>query len=171
MKSSLRLSVFFLFVFLLLNGCKKEATEITDINFPITKTYQNIPEPLWDYFERFENEALERDLIIDLNNLNLTAEIVEIVAEGVAGTCSYGSHTPKHIQIDQTFWSQSSDLFKEFVVFHELGHCVLFRGHREDANQDGTCVSLMRSGIEDCQDNYRLATRSNYLDELFDEMN
>ena len=57
------------------------------------------------------------------------------------------------------------------IFFHELGHCVLFRGHREDVNQNGSCVSIMRSGIEECWDNYRSTTREIYLDELFDELN
>jgi len=168
MKFYLRLSILILFVFLLLQGCKKDDSIA---NEPIQRTFQNIPEPLWDHFERFEIAAFERGYNIDLNALNLTAEIVEIERESVAGTCSYGSHGPRHIEIDQTFWNQSSDLFKEFVVFHELGHCVLFRGHREDVNQDGTCASLMRSGLEECQDNYHLVTREEYLDELFNEKN
>jgi len=148
-------------------SCKKDQP----INFvevePVEKTYQNVPEPLWDFFERFENEAAERGFLVNLNNHNLTAAILEIEESGVAGTCSYGSHTPRHIEIDATFWNNSSDNFKEFVVFHELGHCVLLRGHREDAHANGTCVSLMRSGLGDCQDNYRPLTREGYLDELF----
>jgi len=161
----------FVFATLLLQACQKDSSvEPLPIEI-LPKTYSNIPEPLWDYFERFEEMALDRGILIDLNRLNLTAEIVEIAEDGVAGTCSFGSHTPKHIEIDLTFWNQSSDLFKEFVVFHELGHCVLFRGHREDVHEDGTCVSLMRSGVEECRDNYRLNTRSAYLDELFEGVN
>lgn len=137
----------------------------------IEKTYDNVPESLWDYFERFEDEAAARGLLINLNQQNITAEIMEITEDGVAGTCSFGSHTPRHIVIDQTFWNNVSDLSKEFVVFHELGHCSLLRGHREDAHADGTCVSLMRSGLEDCRDNYRLTTRESYIDELFSNFN
>jgi len=59
-------------------------------------------------------------------------------------------------------------LIKELIVFHELGHCFLQRGHREDALPNGACVSIMRSGIEDCLDNYTSETRSFYIDELFD---
>jgi len=99
------------------------------------------------------------------------AEIIEIEENGVAGTCSYGSHTPRFIEIDATFWNQTGDNFKEFVVFHELGHCVLLRGHREDAHSDGSCVSLMRSGLGGCIDNYRPSTREGYLDELFEDWN
>jgi len=69
--------------------------------------------------------------------------------------------------IDKAFFNQTSELLKEMVIFHELGHCVLFRGHREATYSNGTCASIMRSGVEGCRDNYRASTRAAYLDELF----
>jgi len=92
---------------------------------------------------------------------------MEISENGVAGTCSFSSHAPNHIVIDETFFNQTSELYKEMVIFHELGHCVLFRGHNEATHAAGTCASIMRSGIEGCRDNYRTTTRKSYLDELF----
>ncbi len=64
----------------------------------------------------------------------------------------------------------SSELyrFREFVVFHELGHCDLGRDHRDEAFDNGVCVSIMRSGLGDCRDYYHPRTREGYLDELFD---
>jgi len=132
-----------------------------------TKSYTNVPPLLWDYFQRFEEAALLRGEVIDLNNKDITAEIMEISDDGVAGTCTYSSHAPNHIVIDEAFFNQTSDLYKEMVIFHELGHCVLFRGHRETRDQHGNCVSIMRSGVEGCRDNYRSETRAAYLNELF----
>jgi hypothetical protein len=133
------------------------------------KSYAGVPSLMWEYFQRFEEEALERGYQIDLNAQDISAEISEISEDGVAGSCTYGSHHPGHIIIDQTFWNQVNDLTKEMVIFHELGHCSLFRGHTEGAHSNGTCLSIMRSGLEDCRDNYRLTTRASYLDELFDK--
>lgn len=168
MRSSIISLLFLGIVTVLFQACQKDEPLATLPIVEEERTFNNVPEPLWDYFERFEEAASDRGLPIDLNRFNLTAEIVEITEDGVAGTCSFGSHTPKHIEIDATFWNQSSDLFKEFVVFHELGHCVLLRGHTEDTHANGTCVSLMRSGVEGCRDNYQLNTREAYLDELFE---
>jgi len=159
------LSFSFLFV---LQSCKKDKAIEEILPEEEIIFYSNVPSELWSFFKEFEDEALERGYRIDLETQNISAEIMEIVDDGVAGSCTYGSHQPGHIVIDETFWNQASDNWKEMVVFHELGHCFLHRGHREDVNPDGTCTSIMRSGIEDCRDNYRLATREAYLDELFD---
>ena len=38
------------------------------------------------------------------------------------------------ITIDQDFWDRSTDASKEFVLYHELGHCVLNRNHSKSSN-------------------------------------
>lgn len=147
---------------------------VNDLNTPSPTTtanagaYPETPEALWDYFQRFETAAAQNGVSIDLASLNISAEFKELPQDGVAGTCTYGSHQPGHIVIDETFWRQSNDLWKEMIVFHELGHCVLHRDHWEGINADGTCESIMRSGLEPCRDNYRLSTREGYLEELFE---
>ena len=35
----------------------------------------------------------------------------------------------KYIQIKRNWWIKSSDLAREFLVFHELGHCEMYLGH------------------------------------------
>ena len=130
--------------------------------------YDGVDEALWDYFNRFEEEAQERGIILNLRAANITGEIMELGEEGVAGQCTYNPHLPNHVTIDLGFWENASDRAREFVVFHELGHCELGRDHREEANANGTCLSLMRSGLGTCRDNYHSLTRPAYLDELFD---
>ncbi len=132
--------------------------------------FPGVDPALWSYFSNFEAEAATRGLDIDLYLANITGEIAEIEEEHVAGRCTFSSAAPNAVTIDKTFWDRSSVLFREFVVFHELGHCFLGRGHEERTNADGTCSSIMRSGIEDCRDNYRTTTREAYLDELFGRM-
>jgi len=87
----------------------------------------------------------------------------------VIGTCQYGGFTADRITIDDLFWERSSNLGKEFVVFHELGHCFLHREHLEDSTSNGICVSLMRSGNGECRDAYNARNREFYLDELFSQ--
>ena len=136
----------------ILQACEKTAT-ITPTNTPTPSVEQfaNVATPLWVYFQRFEEEALARGLEVDLNAFNLTAEIREIDGEGVAGQCSYNHVDPNHIIIDQEFWEIASDLLKEMVVFHELGHCQLYRAHDEAENAQGVCQSIMASGTTDCR--------------------
>lgn len=158
----------------LFTACQKDAaTTLSNIEEeePAVKSFPNVDQALWPYFQEYENVARARGITINLNNTDITGVIQEIATENVAGTCSFGSHAPEHITIDAEFWRNANNFQKEFVVFHELGHCHLFRDHREDAFTNGTCVSLMRSGVEDCRDNYNAATRSRYLDELFRPQN
>lgn len=159
------LSTIFFFLF---SACQKDQ-DLPQLQSaaPGATAYAEVPQGLWDYFQSFEAAAAERGLDLDLNSLEISAEFKEISQDGVAGTCTYGSHQPGHVVIDETFWSRASDSYKEMIVFHELGHCVLYLDHREGVHANGTCVSIMRSGLEDCRDNYRTATRETYLDELF----
>ena len=107
----------------------------------------------------------------DLKELNILGIIENIEEEGVAGHCKYGDHIDNEVTIDSDFWSRTNNVLREFVVFHELGHCVLLRDHDESVSDDGTCESLMRRGVQDCRDNYNSSTREGYLNELFSENN
>jgi len=132
------------------------------------QSYPGVDEALWPYFTRFEEEARLRGIEVDLVGNAITGVIEELSEDQVAGQCNYNSHHPNHVTIDQSFWQSASDRYREFVVFHELGHCELLRDHREAAHADGSCKSLMRSGAGDCVDNYHPFSRPDYLDELFD---
>lgn len=154
--------------FLLFSSCQKDNEQLSTIDETIIEEeYPGVDEALWPFFAQFEEEGRQRGLLINLKSSGITAVIQEIDEEHVAGQCNFSSNRPNHIIIDLEFWRASSNLFKEFIIFHEIGHCYLFRGHREDAYANGACVSIMRSGVEDCRDNYNPSNRSIYIDELF----
>ncbi len=157
----------FLTALLFICSCQSEERieVVEEITFP------GVDERLWPYFEAFEREAEIRNLNIDLTREGITGDIVNIDQGTVAGQCNFNSHRAEHLTVDLTFWNRASVLFREFIVFHELGHCSLFRGHEEDAYSNGACISIMRSGLGECLDNYRNATRADYLDELFSRRN
>jgi len=133
--------------------------------------YTDVDQRLWEYYKQFEEEGKKRGLNINLRTTQISGEIDAIHDNNVIGTCEYGRFYNNHITIDDSFWSRSSILGKEFVVFHELGHCFLNRGHKEDSTSEGLCVSLMRSGNGGCTDAYNSRNRAYYLDELFSEIN
>jgi hypothetical protein len=129
--------------------------------------FENVDRDLWEYFERFELEGYGRGFQIDLRQVNITGEIRNISEPNVVGTCHYNYQQPNHVVIDKQFWERSGDLTREMIVFHELGHCYLYRPHLDDAYRSGYCRSIMRSGTCCCRDGYNAGTRSVYLDELF----
>lgn len=157
-------SLFFLPILIfLITSCDRNEVE------PILLEEENtaIQAELRPYFNRFIEEGAERGFQIDLEIAGITGVIQDIDREHVAGTCTYGTHTPGDIVIDSDFWFNSTALWKEMVIFHELGHCYLHRDHLETAHANGICTSIMRSGAEDCRDNYNSNTRETYIDELF----
>ena len=119
------------------------------------------------YFLILKKEGALRGYQIDLEALEISGSIVELNQGHVAGICTYSSQAPNIVEIDATFWNSNSSFIREMVVFHELGHCVLNRGHDETTFTNGVCESIMRSGVGDCLDNYNANTRTNYLNELF----
>lgn len=119
---------------------------------------------LQDYFQKFEEEGKARGYDVNLAAANITGTIEEIFQEYVAGKCFYSQ---SEVVIDSTFWHTASENLKEMAVFHELGHCYLKRHHEEGTLSDGTCKSIMQSGLGECNTNYFQYTRDYYIDELF----
>ncbi|MFK7979626.1 MAG: putative metallopeptidase, partial [Saprospiraceae bacterium] len=59
------------------------------------------------------------------------------IQNGYIGLCATTGE--RQIVIDEKFWKRSSELSKELIVFHELGHCVLERNHFDEKSGNGTC--------------------------------
>ncbi len=176
MRNPLRTNLLIAGLFLLaLTACQKDFAEPI-FEEPIVeagpKSYPDVDRALWPYFERFEIAAAEQNMDIDLIQTETTGTIEDIEDENVAGLCNYATNrlghiVENHVTIDLEFWNRFNDNVKEMIVFHELGHCVLGRDHKEGQLQDGRCLSIMRSGLEPCRDIYNSATKDYYIDELF----
>lgn len=145
-------------------SCKKEEV-FTETSDPLI----DVESALKPYFVRFTTEAKARGIAVELSDHPLTGIISDIPTSQVIGQCSYSNDTPYKVTIDKPFWDKASDLGREFVVFHELGHCVLGRAHDESMDSRGFCLSIMRSGTGTCRDSYNTTTRKALLDELFSE--
>lgn len=156
--------IIFLFVALFFLSCSED--DVEEVVEPVS--FANVDKELVPYFERFQQEAAARGISVDLSAADIEGVIEDLEGEHVAGQCAYGRfNSPRLVTVDAVFWRRSSNLFKEFIVFHELGHCYLNRGHLESSFSNGVCTSIMRSGVGDCFDNYNTRTREYYIDELF----
>lgn len=95
----------------------------------------------------------------------------------------------RYIVIDETFFDRENDATKEALIYHELGHCVLSRGHTDGCRDaDGLVQSVIQVyhellgvwGVESCpfptsimypmlsMKDYE-ENREYYLQELFSE--
>ena len=55
--------------------------------------------------------------------------------EDYAGVCYYWLIGSNEIKINQKYWNNASDMQREQLIFHELGHCILNRDH-DDSHVD-----------------------------------
>jgi hypothetical protein len=67
----------------------------------------------------------------------------EDLEEPVVGLCEFS--VPRKITIDALYWSKATKTQRKLLMFHELGHCVFNREHKEDKYTDGCPKSIMSS--------------------------
>ena len=117
------------------------------------------------YVNSFIEEGAKRGVSIDIANINM------IFSESTMtnGECGGGQ-----VRIKKSVWETQDDCYREYLVFHELGHCALDRGHRNDTIYNNW-VSIMRgNGIGYPKQNIEPLFlfgkyKTYYIDELFDE--
>jgi hypothetical protein len=135
----------------------------------------NINSSFTDYLQRFEAEAATRGKNFDPQASGLIIEFADL-KDNIAGLTHY--ETPIRIEIDRTYWDDisktaGSDLMKENLIFHELGHGLLKRDHLNSTLVNGDWKSIMCGGTKvgdrPWNINYRGERRKYYVDELFDE--
>ncbi len=149
-------NIWFLLLPLLLGSCQKE-----DIPAP-----GQVDLELASYLEDFihEGEARSYQPVVDPRILDIR---FDTLSGPVTGQCLTYSDGRREVKVSVSFWSNASAFEREFLLFHELGHCLLDREHLDTQRTDGTCISIMHSGQGGCRNTYGAATRIRYLDELF----
>lgn len=119
------------------------------------------------YFESFTSEAQSRGMSIDVMDSSLVASLSTSLPLTVVGQCQHNSALPDEIKISKASWLSFTHLEREYVIFHELGHCILQRSHDDSKDSKGNCLSIMESGLGTCRRTYSNDNRTTYLDELF----
>ena len=145
-------------VYLIIFACKKDDIYV-------------VPDIIQPYIDEFIAEAAERGINLQIDDLVvLFEENLEVDGTHAAGLCQFGSKkTSPTIKLDTTSvnW-QSNASSRELLVFHELGHCVLDRGHVEDRLPNNNFTSVMRpSGEQLYGPVLSRFKREYYFDELF----
>jgi len=122
---------------------------------------------LMSYIQTFQSEAATHGVVIQLNEIDLDGYIENIEQRGTLGQCKSYSDGSKEIVLDEPYWNRANDLEREYLVFHELGHCILEKDHNDSKDADGHCISIMQSGAGQCDGIYTIETREQLLKELF----
>lgn len=155
----------FLILIPLLTGCGDE----------LIQPQPRIPDEFKSFIVDFAEEAKTRNVSVDTSKIEVVY-VDRIRVEGRdfcgRGLFNYqGTGTNRiEISLQEGCWSGRSDLEKENLFFHELGHAVLGRFHLNDLLPNGTFKSLMCGNCSNfgTYTKYTLFKRPYYLDELFD---
>lgn len=124
-----------------------------------------------EYVLRFISEAKARNVQVDVSNLKIESVMQAIAMNGV-NYCGYTFSTlpSPSVQIALTSycWNDQTDLNREILIFHELGHALLRRSHDDAILSNGLKKSMMQSGNQfDMYTEFTPLLRTYYLDELF----
>lgn len=158
---SMKYFIGFLIPIIIMMGCKKEQVIETQL------LTVSIDPDLQPYFDRFAAEGAERGQQIDLAAAYISGTLENLSEAQALGQCQKYANGSREVRVDLAFWEKAGNMEREFVVFHELGHCFLDRDHLDEANAAGNCISIMNSGKTQCKFNYNSRNREAYLDELF----
>lgn len=100
----------------------------------------SIEEETRPYLDVFKGLAAARGLDLDYDELSISFADLK---DNIAGTC----YSNGHIDIDPEIWKRYGDDEREVLIFHELGHCLLNRGHTSGNFSDNAPVSIMNPTI------------------------
>ena len=120
------------------------------------------------HFNNFVEEASVYGMEISLEDVDISGYIENIETRGTLGQCKSYSNGSKQVVIDEPYWDRVDETEREYLVFHELGHCLLSRDHDDTQDENGNCASIMQSGEGGCKSVYNLENRERLLEELFE---
>lgn len=127
----------------------------------------NIAAGLQPYYDSFLAEAAAHNYTIPIDKEDIIMLFTDIPSESVIGQCNHNTEQPDVVEIDRFLWETFDEPTREFVIFHELGHCILDRGHKDSVDGSGNCISLMHSRLGLCKFEFTGVARDEYIDELF----
>lgn len=147
-------------MFIALSGCQSSSIEINE------NTYMD--DEIVEYVDRFEQQGqlyMYAGFKVGHARISIVsdAEVKKVSKNKKAvGVCR---RYYREILISREYWERSNDMSREMLVFHELGHCILLRDHRDDNDGWGHPNSLMRWKMFDSW--IYEANREYYIEELF----
>jgi hypothetical protein len=145
-------NIFLICIVILLSSCGKD-------NIPL------IDNKVKKYVEIFRIEAFRRNIILSDEDLNIDIRFDQL-KDGLRGSCFLDK---KLIKLDSISWLKQDSFDNEWLVYHELGHCILHKEHNNENLVRGECKGLMSNHENNqCFINFKsLIWRKWYFDELF----
>ncbi len=131
-----------------------------------------------EHADRFQQEAAQRNVSVEsIMSLINFETATEVIFEGQS-LCGFApwyddpetGELTITIVTSETCWIERSEEDNEALVFHELGHMVLDRGHRDDLLPNNRRASIMVStNLAGLYVGDARSRRAYYIGQLFDE--
>ncbi|MDA0194234.1 MAG: hypothetical protein O2887_04380 [Bacteroidetes bacterium] len=124
------------------------------------------------YIESFVQVAGEHGESFDFKKFEATLTFEEIDEnEDICGQSSQFHQKSNSIIIraNDKCWIGQPETTREALVYHELGHALLDRPHRDDRFENGLVKSIMETGTLGPYNQYTPILKAYLIDELFDE--
>lgn len=131
---------------------------------------QVIPSEVEGYVDSFFQDANRFGHELKIEHFDLIFTFTSIEEDYVSGRCNIKKG---QIEIDSNRWNSMSNKSKEWLIYHELGHCILEREHFNEEFANGECKSIMKGGVDvGCSTNFiSNSWKEYYKSELFTEKN
>jgi len=136
-----------------------------------TTRFYKVRDEFKPYIERFKTEAKPYEIKIE----DLYIKFHDFKGAPAIGDCRHAVwnwHFVPLIRIDRDWWGRSSELAKELLIFHELGHCILSKKHNNNRVKDEIYPEFERP--ESIMNEYVIAEewyqayKEKYIKELFE---
>lgn len=133
----------------------------------------NIGSQFQPYLTKFLNNGKSFNRTLSANHLTITFNSA-LSGSNTLGQCSFNPQYPsigQRIEINPDFWNNVDTASREYVLFHELGHCLLLRDHdnNEVETEDGYFLQKSIMSTYFSTSEYYTNNYESYLHELFTE--
>ena len=99
-----------------------------------------------EFYDKFMQEARAHNVEVVDNSLTIKFGKTPSKEEPKRQAyCSVGGGYPPVIVVDPDIWAQKTYMDHVVVIFHEMGHCLLHRPHRDDEATNDFELSLMHA--------------------------
>ena len=132
----------------------------------------DIEPDIFPFIQTFVDEAAARNISFDFRGFEATFSEEDIDDNGdICGRASAFSDNTNTITIrnSESCWIDRPDATREALVFHELGHALLDRPHRDDRFDNGLVRSIMETGTLGPYSEFSPLLMAYLFDEMFDE--
>ena len=158
-------------ILLIISSCSQDQELIEESSNEGSK----IQEQYRPYVDRFIDEAVKRKVNVNDSRLYVITGFPRLDVCGF-GYYNYLGNGSMRVEIspEPSCWANRNDLEREILMFHELGHAILNRQHKEGNFSISNPTSIMCSetcnGFFNLYNKFTPKVRDYYIDELFDPL-